>query len=63
MVVVGASCTTARKGLPCPCMHCIAEREVWYAAYYSMYPHTCGDTTHRSCEGNCECDGLECSLK
>lgn len=25
------------------------------------YPHQCQDSTHRSCDGVCPCDGLGCS--
>lgn len=23
-------------------------------------PHVCYDKTHKTCDGHCECDGLEC---
>jgi len=25
--------------------------------------HTCIDRTHRTCDGRCECDGMDCGLK
>ena len=27
------------------------------------YPHICTDQTHENCDGECECDGLECIRK
>lgn len=24
------------------------------------YPHKCIDSTHKDCDGKCECDGLDC---
>ena len=24
--------------------------------------HQCPDTTHKTCDGRCECDGLECKV-
>jgi hypothetical protein len=24
-------------------------------------PHACTDTTHATCDGRCECDGLSCT--
>jgi len=26
-----------------------------------QHPHVCTDTTHATCDGQCECDGLSCT--
>jgi hypothetical protein len=29
--------------------------------HYSTYQHHCYDSTHETCDGVCECDGMECN--
>ena len=36
-----------------------AEQQYYHDEIFSN--HVCSDTTHITCDGNCECDGLGCN--